>query len=193
MRLCHPLALALGLLLSGPGSAAARANVTLEQLLISPFPTSLVASPSGGKVAWVFNDRGRRNVWIAEPPEYKGRALTAYTEDDGQEITGLAWLPDGRGLCYVRGNGSHGGETLNPRTTPKIARQTVWSFGLMDGAARRLGVGHSPVVSPKGDRVIFLNKGQVWAAFLQGRAAAEQLFQTRGQVRQLRWSPDGSA
>src|SRR4051812_44687552 len=67
MRRSHPLALALGLLLTGPGGAAAREGVTLEQLLGSPFPTSLVAAPAGGKVAWVFNDRGRRNIWIAEP------------------------------------------------------------------------------------------------------------------------------
>ena len=94
--------------------------VTLEQLLAAPFPTALVAAPVGGAVAWVFNDCGRRNVWVGEPPDYKGRALTTNDEDDGQEIADLAWAPDGRRLCYVRGNGSHGGETLNPRSTPRV-------------------------------------------------------------------------
>src|SRR5207302_177165 len=126
MHLRHPLVLALAVLLPMSGSAAPRENITLEQLLSSPFPTSLVASPTGDKVAWVFNDRGRRNVWIAEPPEYKGRKLTSCAEDDGQELTGLAWTPDGNHICYVRGNGSHGGETLNPRSTPTVADQTVW-------------------------------------------------------------------
>src|SRR5262245_29194778 len=121
MRVCHLLPLALSFLLTGSGNAALPEKVTLEQLLGSPFPTSLVAAPAGGKIAWVFNDRGRRNVWVAEPPDYKGRAITGYTEDDGQQITGLAWTPDGRRLCYVRGNGTHGGETLNPRSTPKVA------------------------------------------------------------------------
>src|SRR5262245_59196626 len=177
MRRHHPLVLALLLLLSVPAAAAPRQAVILEQLLGSPFPTGLVAAPAGGKVAWVFNDRGRRNVWVAEPPDYKGRPLTAYRQDDGQEITNLAWTPDGRSLCYVRGNGTHGGETLNPRSRPKVAEQTVWMVALAGGALRRLGAGHSPAVSPRGDRVIFLCKGQVWAAPLNGRGTAEQLFQ----------------
>ncbi len=173
--------------------ATSREGVTLDRLLSVPFPTSLVAAPAGGKVAWVFNDRGRRNVWVAEPPDYKGRSLTTYSEDDGQEVTGLAWAPDGRGLCYVRGNGAHGGETLNPRSTPKVADQAVWVVPLAGGEPRRLGKGHAPAVSPRGDRVAFLHEDQVWVAPLTGRSPAGQLFYARGQVRQPRWSPDGSA
>jgi dipeptidyl aminopeptidase/acylaminoacyl peptidase/sugar lactone lactonase YvrE len=192
MRISHLLSLALSLV---PGSAGAATppSVTLEQLLSSPFPTAMVAAPAGGKLAWVFNDKGRRNVWVAEPPEYKGRAITSYAEDDGQEISDLAWTPDGRSLCYVRGNVAHGGETLNPRSTPKVADQAVWVVSVTDGAPHRLGAGHSPAVSPKGERVVFLHKGQVWVSPLWGRGSAEQLFPTRGQVRQLRWSPDGAA
>src|SRR5690242_11797632 len=149
MRHYHALALVLGLMLPGVGRAAA--DVTLERLLSSPFPTGLVAAPAGGKVAWVFNDRGRRNVWVAEPPDYKGRPLTKYAEDDGQELADLAWAPDGRSLCFVRGNGSHGGETLNPRGTPKVAGRAVWVVALSGGEPRRLGDGHSPAVSPRGD------------------------------------------
>jgi dipeptidyl aminopeptidase/acylaminoacyl peptidase len=193
MRLRYPLLSCVAVLLSMCGNATARENVTLEQLLSSPFPTSLVAAPIGGKVAWVFNDRGRRNVWIAEPPDYKARPLTHYTEDDGQELTGLAWTPDGNNVCYVRGNGSHGGETLNPRSTSKVADQAVWIVATKGGEPRRLGVGHSPAVSPFGNRVVFLHKGQVWTALLNELTGPEQLFQTRGHVRQLRWSPDGSS
>lgn len=182
----------LSVLLPASAIGAAPKDVTLERLIISPFPTSMVASPVGGKVAWVFNDRGRRNIWIAEPPDYKGRRLTNYTEDDGQELINLAWTPDGERLCYVRGNGTHGGETLNPRSTPKIEDQSVWIVPTKEGTPRRLGAGHAPAVSPKGDRVAFLHKGQAWSASLDG-GTAEQLFQTRGQVRQLRWSPEGTA
>src|SRR5690242_842944 len=134
MRICRLLYLTLAVLPAWPASAASPPGVTLEQLLGSPFPTSLVAAPAGGRVAWVFNDRGRRNVWVAEPPDYKGRAITRYTEDDGQQITGLAWTPDGRRLCYVRGNGSHGGETLNPRSMPKGTDQAVWVVSVTEGA-----------------------------------------------------------
>ena len=63
---------------------------------------------------------------------------------------------------------------------------------MLDGEPRRLGAGHEPAVSPRGDRVAWLHKGQVWAAPLDGSKKAGQLFDARGQVRQLRWSPDGS-
>jgi dipeptidyl aminopeptidase/acylaminoacyl peptidase/sugar lactone lactonase YvrE len=193
MRLCLPLALAWGLLLPASGGAAPRAGVTIEQLLAAPFPTGLVASPAGGKVAWVVNDRGRRNICVAEPPDYKGRALTDNTEDDGQELAALDWAPDGHTLCFARGSADHGGETLNPQSLPGGAEQSVWAVAVTGGRPRRLGAGQAPAVSPKGDVVAFLHKGQVWAAPLDRPGAAALLFKTRGHVRQLRWSPDGSA
>jgi dipeptidyl aminopeptidase/acylaminoacyl peptidase len=170
---------------------ASREGVTLERLLSVPFPTSLVAAPAGGKVAWVFNDRGRRNVWVAEPPDYKGRALTDYDKDDGLDLTDLAWAPDGRTLCYVRGNADHAGETLNPRNVPQVSERTVWVRTIERGVWHALGAGHAPAVSPKGDRVVFLHKGQVWTSLIAS-GSARQFFHARGQVRQLRWSPDGS-
>jgi hypothetical protein len=78
MRLCPLLVLAVGLLLPGFVHAAPPKGTTLEQLLCSPFPTALVAAPVGGKVAWVANDCGRRNIWVAEAPHYKARSLTTY-------------------------------------------------------------------------------------------------------------------
>lgn len=188
-----PRVLIGALLFADHVGAAAPANVTLEQLLSVPFPTGLVASPAGGRVAWVFNARGQRTIWVAEPPDYKGRQVTSATSDDGQDITGLAWTPDGQGLVYVRGNVAHDKETLNPRSTPQVARQAVWFVAAAGGKSRKLGEGQSPAVSPKGDRVAFLRDGQVWAAALAGSTPAEVLFHTRGQVRQHRWSPDGAA
>src|SRR5579884_1797123 len=82
--------------------AAAPARFTLEQVMSAPFPSDLKAGP-GGRVAWVLNARGVRNVWVAEPPDYRGRQITKYTEDDGQDIAEIAWLPDGRSLLYVKG------------------------------------------------------------------------------------------
>ena len=58
---------------------------TLEQVMSAPFPEALVAAPTGGAVAWVFNDRGARNIWVAAPPDYRGRAVTSYADDDGHE------------------------------------------------------------------------------------------------------------
>src|SRR5215469_12105451 len=81
--------------------AGGQSSFTLEQVLSAPFPAELVCAPRGGKVAWVFNARGARNVWVAVPPDYRGHSLTAYTADDGQEISQLEWTPDARAIVYV--------------------------------------------------------------------------------------------
>ena len=44
------------------GSAA---PLTIEAIMSSPFPTELRAAPNGHRIAWVSNDRGARNIWIA--------------------------------------------------------------------------------------------------------------------------------
>jgi len=64
-------------------SIHAQDKFTLEQVMSAPFPSDLSASKSGAKVAWVLSAKGARNVWVAEPPAYKGRQLTSYAEDDG--------------------------------------------------------------------------------------------------------------
>jgi hypothetical protein len=41
---------------------AQQSPVTIDRLMSPPFPDGLVAAPAGGAVAWVFNDRGARNI-----------------------------------------------------------------------------------------------------------------------------------
>jgi dipeptidyl aminopeptidase/acylaminoacyl peptidase len=52
--------------------------------------------------------------------------------------------------------------------------------------------GSAPAVSPKGDRIIFLKASQIWTAPLDGDGKPAQLIHTKGQVSELRWSPDGA-
>src|SRR5215813_12828632 len=86
---------------------AASQSFTVEQIKGYPFPNELTASASGSRIAWAFNERGARNVWIAEGPDFKARRLTNYETDDGQELTSLALSADGKYVVYVRG-GDHG-------------------------------------------------------------------------------------
>ena len=86
---------------------AQQTGFTLAQVLGTAFPSELTASPAGGKVAWVSNARGVRNIMMAEPPEYHTRALTSYTADDGQELGSLSWKADGSAVVYVRGGGAN--------------------------------------------------------------------------------------
>ncbi|MGH2669020.1 MAG: hypothetical protein ACRDH5_07895, partial [bacterium] len=128
----------LALLLAAPSAATAREPaappVTLEGLLSAPFASELLASPSGGRLAWVQVARGARNVWVAEPPEYRGRALTRDAAADGQALGGLEWTPDGGSLVYVRGSGANRqGEYPNPAGAGIPSEQSVWRVGLDGG------------------------------------------------------------
>src|ERR1044072_4168423 len=83
--------------------AAQAQGFTLEQVLSSPFPADLVAARRGQRVAWTFDAEGRRNVWVAEGPQFQARQLTRYDRDDGQELSELAFSADGEWGVDVRG------------------------------------------------------------------------------------------
>src|SRR4030095_706623 len=88
---------------------------TIENYLAPPFPTDLTASPDGKTIAWVFNDKGSRNVFIAESPAFVAKAITNYTGDDGIEISNVEFTPGGDQVVFVRGNAPNSnGETANP-------------------------------------------------------------------------------
>lgn len=179
------------------GAAARSRTFTLEQVMSAPFPSDLIAAPSGSKAAWVFNAQGSRNIWVAEAPsgggKYTARRLTNYSGDDGQEVGEIAWLPDASAIIYVRGGDfEDGGPYPNPKSLPQGVEQDVWIIPLSGGAPQRLGEGHSPAVSPKGTSVAFIYKGQVWLVKINPIGQAAQLIHGEGQAKSLRWSPDGS-
>src|SRR5450432_2055105 len=116
----------LGILLSG--CTAVAGTFTLEQVLSAPFPSELVAATGGGKVAWLLNERGARNVWMAAAPDFKGVRLTTYKDDDGQDIGQLQWTPDGKSLLYVRGGDLEflGRPDPNPNADTNGTEQAIW-------------------------------------------------------------------
>jgi dipeptidyl aminopeptidase/acylaminoacyl peptidase len=175
------------------GAAAAR-PFTLEQVLSAPFPTELIAAPGGGKVAWLLNERGARNIWVASAPEFKGVRVTSYTGDDGTDIGQLRWTPDGRGVVYVRGGDLEflGRPDPNPSANTGGTEQAIMLV-IPGEPPRKIADGHTPVVSPKGDRVVFLRNNQLWSApFAGGRE--DLLFHPRSGVTSADpvFSPDGS-
>jgi hypothetical protein len=66
---------------------------TIENYLSAPFPTGLTASINGKTIAWVFNDKGSRNIYVAEAPEFAAKKITNYIGDDGMEITDRSLHP----------------------------------------------------------------------------------------------------
>src|SRR5690606_4063115 len=148
--------------------------------------------PKGGAIAWVVNERGARNVWVAEAPAYRGRRLTSYEEDDGQELGQLAWSSDGRTLVYVRGGSpNRAGELPNPTSSLQSPEQALWRIAITGGEPVRIAAGTSPVVSPTKDVVAFTQRGQIALAPLGG-GDAKPIGHVRGRASSLHWSPDGS-
>ena len=172
--------------------AAAAKGLTADAVLSSPFPSEISAAPKGGAIAWVVNERGARNVWVAEAPAYQGRRLTNYTADDGQELGQLAWSSDGRTLVYVRGGSpNRSGERPNPTSALEAPEQALWRIALAGGEPVRIADGTSPTTSPVGDMVAFVQRGQIALAPISS-GEAKPIGHVRGRSSSLRWSPDGS-
>ena len=58
---------------AGSNAAGQTASFTVEQIKSYPFPNELTAAATGSRIAWAFNENGRRNVWVAEGPDFQAR------------------------------------------------------------------------------------------------------------------------
>jgi dipeptidyl aminopeptidase/acylaminoacyl peptidase len=191
----RPAAAALFAILLAAAAHAQR--LTIEDLLSAPFNSQLIAAAN--RVAWVANDHGARNLWMAEGPDWKGRQLTSYAGDNGVEIGDAEFTPDGEQLIYVRGGDlDTGGDLINPRHLSESPDQAIWIVGVgvgvggKGGAPRKIADGNSPQVSPRGDRLVYAAKRQLFAIALTAEAKPETLIAQQGSRNTLRWSPDGT-
>lgn len=208
LRLTLLLSLSTAILSSSSAPTLAQATappaaLSIDTLMATPFPTDLVSAPAGGRVAWVSSNSGVHNILIAEPTpgtgaasgriDHKWRAITSYRGDDGLWITDLNWTPDGKMIVYVRGDGTNRqGESPNPAQLQDGTEQAVFAVTIDGGAPRRLGVGNGPLPSPRGQRVAWVQRGQIWSADLASTEAPARLVNARGNASGLAWSPDGS-
>lgn len=200
---------ALALVLFAPGlfaqrpAAPARQPVpaepfSLDDVLSFPFVADLTSSPRGDRFAWTSVERGARTLWVAEGPAFVPRRLFGSGEDDGQELSNVAFSGDGRHVVFVRG-GDHGanwpaagGLQPNPLGRPAQPKLEIWSAAVDGSASRLLGEGDEPVPSPRGDRVVFVKGQELWVVPLDGSRPAERLLFARGTSHSPVWSPDGS-
>jgi len=172
---------------------------TIEQVLSAPFPYGLTSASHVPRVAWVFDNKGERNIWVADAPDFVPLQVTHYKGDDGQAIASLRLTPDGKTIVYIRGSEiNKEGTSANPQSLPKMPKQQAWAADVIGGGTRLLGeVGCNEEgcedlqVSPDGKNVTWTAKKHLWIAPIDGKKKAEQLEELLGESETPRWSPDG--
>src|SRR6185503_18832518 len=171
---------------------------SLESVLTYPFPDNLVAAPTGSMIAWTFNEKGARNIYVAAGPDFAARRVTRYEGDEGQEITSLRFTPDARSIVYVRG-GDHGANwpadgnlAPNPSSSIGQAKVQIWIVGVSgQPAPTLLADGDDPAVSPAGNRIAFVRDRRIYFAPTDGSKAAEPAFFVRGAAVSPVWDATG--
>jgi|TARA_B110000503_G_scaffold31884_1_gene51640 dipeptidyl aminopeptidase/acylaminoacyl peptidase len=160
---------------------------TLESFLSYSFPSDLAASQDAGKIAWVVNKEGVRNIYSAMAPDYHPKQITNYQEDDGQQISDLLFY--GEQIVFVRGGAANRkGEFPNPNFDTNGVNREIFLVATSDAAPHKLASGGSPV--RLGDLLFFLKEGKVFSCHLKNQSMV-QLFVARGNISSLRPSPDG--
>ena len=181
-----------------PSAAAAspQTGFTLEQVLSYPFPVDLTSSEHGDRIAWVIDQNGARNVWVARAPGFQPHQVTRFTQDDGQEITQLTFSPSGDALVFVRG-GDHDANwpvkaAIDPASSPVEPKVMIWAVDLQSGISHELTEGDAPAISSNG-KLAYIKDDQVWTAPLSAndQTKPKRLFFDHGKDGDLHWSPDG--
>ncbi len=178
---------------------AAQGGFTLEQVLSFAFPDGLTAASHADRIAWTFDIKGVRNIWIADAPDFDARQVTHYSEDDGQAIASVRLMPDGKTVVYARGSETNSvGEVANPTSNVQKPEQQVWAVDVASGQPRLLGTmecGEEDCedieISPDGQFAVWPARDALWIAPVSGAVEAHQLCYVRGDNTDPQWSPDG--
>jgi dipeptidyl aminopeptidase/acylaminoacyl peptidase len=182
--------MAIGLALL-PSAAAAERDPLAEALAL-PFASGLAGARGVPRFAWIVNEAGVRNIWVGTRGQ-PARRLTAFTEDDGQELSEIALSNDGASLAFVRGGDEEfpDQEDLpNTGAAPLTPPQQVFVVSASGGDALAVGQGHSPSFSPDGGRLAFTRRGEIWL-WTRG-SEARRIARVGGSIGRLTWSPDGT-
>jgi dipeptidyl aminopeptidase/acylaminoacyl peptidase len=172
---------------------------TIEQVLSAPFPYGLTGASHAPRVAWVFDNKGERNIRVVDAPDFVPRQVTHYKGDEGQPIVSARLTPDGKTVVYARGSEVNKESTsANPQSLTKMPKQQAWAADVSGGEPHLLGdIGcdkeecEDLQVSPDGKNVVWPGKKHLWIAPINGKKKAEQLEELLGETDTPRWSPDG--
>jgi dipeptidyl aminopeptidase/acylaminoacyl peptidase len=182
---------ALALVSAAASPPAEAQHDLLAEALALPVAGGLVGARNVEKFAWIENAAGVRNIWVAAPGR-PARRITAYAEDDGVELSDLQLSDDGSRLAFVRGGDAEYPDDPLPNTgsAAEPPKQQIYLVPSNGGPAVLVDEGHSPSFAPTGDRLAYAKKGEIW--MWEGKDRTRKLVSLEGEIRDLRWSPDGS-
>ena len=132
------------LLLSFLWLTTSYAQFSLEELLSHPFPSNLVASQEEDKIIWVYNEAGKRNIWLSKNEGAATSKVTTFTEDDGQDISNLIFKENSKEIIFVRGGApNRKGEIPNPTSQPNGAERLILKISEQGGGMDTIAAGSS--------------------------------------------------
>src|SRR5690348_1279390 len=181
--------------------AVSRHLPSMTQFMSFAFPEELVAARKTDRIAWVANDKGRRNVYTASAPAFKPVRVTAFLADNGIESTQLSISDDGSTVVFTRGGApNREGWIPSPEADPQAVTREIWAAKTaVPGVAWRLAEGANGVLSPNGQYVAFAKDGQIFRV-ATAQAATRTTDVDKGVKPFIKiwgansnpvWSPDG--
>ena len=177
-------------------SCFSQEEFSLDQIKSYPFPNELTGSSDASRIAWAFDEQGKRNIYVAEGPTFIARRLTSYMDDTGQELSSVSISSDGNWVVYIRGGdfGSNWDDDLpvNPTFNPDPPKVQIWSVPFKRGDPIMIDEGINPVISPLSNEIAYIKDGQIWISTIDGEGDPKKIFHSRGRNGSHSWSPDGS-
>ncbi|HEY3885292.1 MAG TPA: hypothetical protein VGL62_08805, partial [Vicinamibacterales bacterium] len=137
---------------------------TMAQFMSFAFPQELVAAKKVDRIAWIANDRGRRNVYTAAAPGFHPIRVTSYLNDDGIDVTQLSISDDGATVTFTRGTSpNREGWVADPTADPHGTERAIWAAKTaVPGASWRLAEASNGELSPDGRYVAFAKDGEIY-------------------------------
>jgi dienelactone hydrolase len=166
----------------------------IEDYLSPAFPSNLIANHTGSAVAWIFNDKGVRNIYLGQPQNEQYQVLTPYTMDDGVEITSLQFAPNDDVIYFVKGNTVNTkGEPANPAQLQTSTEQNIYALTIANKEIKKIAKGSAFAISPDGKLLVFAQGGKAWKVNLNtAQYIVEPLFMARGGISGLHFNKTGN-
>ena len=141
-----------------------RHQPTFEQFTSPAYPVELVAAAKADRIAWIANDKGRRNIYTAAGPEFRPVRLTSFMEDDGVDTTQIAISDNGAVVTFTRGHTpNREGWIADPATLTQGVERAMWAVHTAGGGPPwRLAEGSNGALSPDGRWMAFSKDGQIY-------------------------------